>query len=303
MNPTYSKTVALLLEVAPIVFNTASLAMKGGTALNLFVQDIPRLSVDIDVVFCDHKMNREQALESIADESQRIEQAVVALGYAARIIKTRDGDEAKLLVSSGDVSVKVEINFVFRGTLLPVHSRPLTPSTQKLFATNVTLPVLATEELYGSKLVAAMDRQHPRDIFDVLMMYESGGLKPEMVDCFVAYLAGHNRPIHEVLFCNLQSLEDRYYNEFEGMTMQPVSLHTLEQTQRQLMDELPAALTDKHREFLLTLVQCKPEWALMPFAHLAELPAIKWKLQNLATLQSKNPRLFARQYELLLNRL
>ena len=232
MNPTYSKTVALLLEVAPIVFNTASLAMKGGTALNLFVQDIPRLSVDIDVVFCDHKMNREQALESIADESQRIEQAVVALGYAARIIKTRDGDEAKLLVSSGDVSVKVEINFVFRGTLLPVHSRPLTPSTQKLFATNVTLPVLATEELYGSKLVAAMDRQHPRDIFDVLMMYESGGMKPEMVDCFVAYLAGHNRPIHEVLFCNLQPLEDRYYNEFEGMTMKSVSLHTLEQTQR-----------------------------------------------------------------------
>lgn len=302
MNPTYFKTVALLLEVAPIVFNKTSLAMKGGTALNLFVQDMPRLSVDIDVVFCDHEMNREQALESIAGELQRIEQGVAALGYEAKIIKTRDGDEAKLLVSSGDVSVKVEVNFVFRGTLLPVHSRPLTPSTQNLFATDVSLPVLATEELYGSKLVAAMDRQHPRDIFDVLMMYETIGLEPGTVDCFVAYLAGHNRPIHEVLFANAQTLEDRYKNEFEGMTVQPVALDLLVHTQHKVIADLPKALSDNHREFLLSLVQCKPEWSLMPFAHLAELPAIKWKLQNLATLQSKKPAVFAQQYELLSTR-
>lgn len=301
MNPVYSRTVALMLEVAPVVFDTTVFALKGGTALNLFVQDMPRLSVDIDVVFVEHHLNRAQALERIADELQRIERGVVALGYDARIIKTRDGDEAKLLVFASDVSVKVEVNFVFRGTLLPVCSRSLAVSTQNLFATNVILPVLATDELYGSKLVAAMDRQHPRDIFDVLMMYDSGGFTPAMVECFVAYLAGHNRPVHEVLFSNVQSLEQCYYNEFEGMTAKPIPLATLEQTQRRLMADLPAALTDSHREFLLSLVKAEPAWELMPFAHLKEMPAIKWKLQNLNTLKSKKPEVFAQQYEMLLN--
>lgn len=261
---------------------------------------MPRLSVDIDVVFCDYRLNREQALEQIASELQRIKQGIVALGYDARIIKTKEGDEAKLLVFSNDISVKVEVNFVFRGTVLPVCSRSLTVNTQNLFSTNVSLPVLATDELYGSKLVAAMDRQHPRDIFDVLMMYETGGLNPGAVDCFAAYLAGHNRPVHEVLFANGQSLEDRYHQEFEGMTARPVALDMLVQTQQKLMIDLPRALTDKHCEFLLSLVQGKPMWALMPFEHLAELPAIKWKLKNLASLQKKNPELFAQQYALLL---
>ena len=48
--------------------------------------------------------------------------------------------------------------------------------------------MLATEELYGSKLVAAMDRQHPRDLFDAWQMFASGGLSDATVECFVTYL-------------------------------------------------------------------------------------------------------------------
>lgn len=51
MTPTYVATVRLLLDVAPDVFRGGEFALKGGTALNLFVQDMPRLSVDIDAVF------------------------------------------------------------------------------------------------------------------------------------------------------------------------------------------------------------------------------------------------------------
>lgn len=53
MNPTYVDTVRLMLAIAPIVFDTPRFAMKGGTALNLFLHDMPRLSVDIDVVVTD----------------------------------------------------------------------------------------------------------------------------------------------------------------------------------------------------------------------------------------------------------
>src|SRR5207245_1082980 len=113
---------------------------------------------------------------------------------------TKSGDDVKLLVEGGGARVKIEVNFVFRGTVLPVAQNALIQTAQDLFTTEVVLPVLDTAELYGSKLVAATDRQHPRDIFDVMKMLERFGWQSSFVDCFVAYLAGHNRPMHEVLF-------------------------------------------------------------------------------------------------------
>jgi len=190
MNPTYVQTVNLLLDIAPTVFQTPRFAMKGGTALNLFVQDLPRLSVDIDVVFINHLADRDTALEEIAQEIQRIEAATAEMGYETRTRKVHGGDEVKLDIFSAEAEVKVEVNFVFRGTVLPVKTRSLSEKTQALFSKNIQIPVLSPSELYGSKLVAAMDRQHPRDLFDVLKMYESHGLTQEILDCFVVYMAG-----------------------------------------------------------------------------------------------------------------
>jgi predicted nucleotidyltransferase component of viral defense system len=176
MNPTFVQTVNLLLDIAPTVFQTPRFAMKGGTALNLFVQDLPRLSVDIDVVFINHLADRDTALKEIAQEIQRIEEATAEMGYATRTRKVHGGDEVKLDIFSAEAEVKVEVNFVFRGTVLPVQTCSLSEKTQALFSKNIRIPVLSPSELYGSKLVAAMDRQHPRDLFDVLKMYESHGL-------------------------------------------------------------------------------------------------------------------------------
>jgi len=302
MNKVYIDTVRLLLDIAPLVFQSKYFALKGGTALNLFVQDLPRLSVDIDVVFTDYRMDRADALAKIAEELAAAKAAIEKIGYVVTMRRTKGGDEVKILVDDQVSQVKVEVNFVFRGFLLPITKLPLTASTQELFSTNIILPVLDQAELYGSKLVAAMDRQHPRDIFDVRKMFEKFGLRPQFVDCFVAYLAGHNRPVHEVIFANPQSLEQTFKNEFEGMTREPVSLAELEQTHTRLFHELPRALTPSHKEFLLSLVSMAPEWGLMPFANMKDLPAIRWKLQNLARLKAGNQELFRLQHDELLAR-
>jgi predicted nucleotidyltransferase component of viral defense system len=299
MNPTYVQTVNLLLDIAPTVFQTPRFAMKGGTALNLFVQDLPRLSVDIDVVFTNHLADRDTALQEIAQELQRIETEIAQMGYETRIRKVYGGDEVKLDIFSEEAEVKVEVNFVFRGTVLPVQTRSLSEKTQALFSKNIQIPVLSPSELYGSKLVAAMDRQHPRDLFDVLKMYESHGLSREILDCFVVYLAGHNRPVHEVLFSNPQPIEETFRNEFVGMTSEPINLDALLNTQQRLMVEIPQALTQNHRNFLLSLVETKPDWSLLPFNHLQDMPAIKWKLRNLNNLRSKNLTKFQFQREAL----
>src|SRR5580692_8901487 len=297
MNQDYVDTVRLLLVVAPAVFRPPRFALKGGTALNLFVQDMPRLSIDIDVVFTDHTLDRETALKAIAADLRSIKSAISAMGHRAGLPTTKGGDEVKLIIEGNGIRVKVEVNFVFRGTVLPVVQRPLIPNAQELFTTDITLPVLDTAELYGSKLVAAMDRQHPRDMFDVLKMIERFGWQPSFVDCFVAYLAGHNRPVHEVLFPKKLPLEPAFTNEFAGMTRDGVALDLLEQTQERLIAQLPRALSTSHREFLLSLVRAEPAWELMPFNHLQHLPALQWKLLNLRKLKSRDATRFLAQHD------
>lgn len=304
MNQSYIDTVRLLLAIAPAVFASGRFAMKGGTALNLFVQEMPRLSVDIDLVFVDHRPDRQAALHAIAQELATMRAALARKSkrYRAQLSANAEGDEVKLVVSNDLAQVKIEVNFVFRGTALAVETRSLVSTAQEMFTTDLAVPVLATAELHGSKLVAAMDRQHPRDIFDVMHMLDHFGWQESFVDCFVAYLAGHNRPVHEVLFPKTKPLEPAFTNEFAGMTRDTVELDTLMQMQARLIKELPKQLTPAHRDFLMSLVQGEPAWELMPMQHLRELPALKWKLMNLAKLKKSSAKRFAAQHEMLAER-
>jgi hypothetical protein len=299
MDKAYIDTVRLLLEIAPEVFRADCFAMKGGTALNLFVQDMPRLSIDIDVVYVNHRASREEALAEIGRElgalRQRLRERGIEVGEARAM-----GDETKLFARRGRHEVKIEVNHVFRGTLLPTERRALAPIASSLFTTSLSVPTLAVAELYGSKLVAAMDRQHPRDFFDVHGMYKQFGLRPDIVECFVGYLAGHNRPVHEVLFSRDNDLTPAFENEFDGMARDAITLADLQVARDRLRRDLRAGLTEAHRRFLLGLVTAEPSWDLMSCRHLTELPAVQWKLRNLARLKETNPAKFELQKEELL---
>jgi predicted nucleotidyltransferase component of viral defense system len=85
MNHEYVDTVRLLLAIAPAVFQSPCFALKGGTALNLFLHDMPRLSVDIDVVVTDHALGREDALRAIAADLKAAKTAISVLGYRASL--------------------------------------------------------------------------------------------------------------------------------------------------------------------------------------------------------------------------
>lgn len=302
MDKAYIDTVRLLLEAAPEVFRSRLFAMKGGTAINLFVQDLPRLSVDIDVVYVPHDKPRVAALAEIATELNTIRDRLQGLGLAAEVTATAVGDETKIFVRRGRDQVKIEINHVFRGTVLPPESRPLVKAASDLFTVGFSVPTLAVPELYGSKLVAAMDRQHPRDFFDVHGMFQTDSLRLETVECFIAYLAGHNRPVHEVLFSRDLDMGPAFENEFVGMERAVVTLADLNAARDRLRRELLAAITDAHKRFLLSLVAAEPEWSLLSIPHLAELPAVQWKLQNLARLKKSNPAKFRAQADELAKR-
>ena len=238
---------------------------------------------------------RDEALQAINQELAAIAMRVAPLGVQTRLVRAKDLGDTKLIVENDANQVKIEVNVVFRGSVLPVERRPLSAKTSDLFGVEFELPVLAPDELYASKLVAALDRQHPRDLFDVWQLYESGDISDGMVECFVIYLAGHNRPPHEVLFGNDKDIAGEYERAFVGMTEVDCSLETLLDARARLRRELPQRLSTAHKQFLSGLARAEPDWSLVQCQHAAQLPALRWKLANLETFRKRRPDDFAAQ--------
>lgn len=303
MNQIYLDTARLLTQVAPFVLMDDTFALKGGTAINLFVRDMPRLSVDLDLVFPDYSLPRAQALTRIGEAIRQASERLIARGFQTRLVAAQDASETKLLVRQGRIEVKIEVNFVMRGTVQPVRQASLTPNAQDVLQADLDIPVVSLEDMYGGKLVAAMDRQHPRDLFDVMQLFANEGITPGIRRAFVVYLASHNRPVHEVLFPALRDIQQDYTRNFVGMTTEPVALADLLVTRERLIHELQAGLDTGERQFLLSLVGNQPDWALLGLDHLEQLPGIQWKLRNLGQLQAANPRKFMEQHDELAQRL
>ena len=109
MNAIYVATGRLLTEIAPIVFESEIFALKGGTAINLFLRDMPRLSVDLDLVFANHRIPRAEALAAINEALRIVRGRLEKRGFKAHAVSAADMGETKLLVQRDDLSVKVEV--------------------------------------------------------------------------------------------------------------------------------------------------------------------------------------------------
>jgi predicted nucleotidyltransferase component of viral defense system len=299
MNQAYLDTARLLTRIAPIVFANGVFALKGGTAINLFVRDMPRLSVDLDLVYPDYSQPRDEALAHINSAIRKAADRLMALGYQIYKPTSADTGETKLLVRRNGAGVKVEVNFVMRGTVHPVRPASLAPKAREVLLTDLEVPVVSLEDLYGGKLVAAMDRQNPRDLFDVMQLFAHEGITPGIRRAFVVYLASHNRPVHEVLFPVPRDIRQDFERTFKGMTSEPVELGELLAARERLMHEIQRDLDANERKFLISLVHNKPDWRALEIAHLAELPGIRWKLKNLEDLEKARPNKFAEQAQAL----
>lgn len=298
MNPVYLDTARLLTQVAPLVFVDDTFALKGGTAINLFVRDMPRLSVDLDLVFPDHTLPRDEALARINEAIRQAAERLKKRGFQTHA-PAADAGETKLLVRRGRIEVKIEVNFVMRGTVQPVRHASLTPGARDVLMADLDIPVVSLEDVYGGKLVAALDRQHPRDLFDVMQLFAHEGITPGIRRAFVVYLASSNRPVHEVLFPQQQDIRNDYAHNFQGMTAESVPLDALLAARERMAHELQQGLDGNERRFLLSLVAGTPDWSLLGIAHLEHLPGIRWKLHNLAQLQKTNAKKFTEQADVL----
>ena len=295
MNSAYLKTARLLTRVAPIVLQSGVFALKGGTAINLFIRDMPRLSVDLDLVLPDHALSRDQALERISESLGESAKRLQKLGFAVNMVSVPKAGDTKLLARQDRIEIKVEANFVLRGLVGAVATKALTEQAQNILQAEIEVPVASLEDIYGGKLVAALDRQHPRDLFDVMQLYGHEGITPAIRRALVVYIASHPRPVHEVLAPKLRDISRDYEGGFKGMTAEEVGLDRLLSTRERLIGDIQRDLDIDERRFLISLVNAAPDWKLLGVPHAQELPAVRWKITNLEKLKATDPKKFSEQ--------
>ncbi len=291
INPVYRQQVQLLLQVLTQVADEKIFALKGGTAINLFYRDLPRLSVDIDLCYLP-VVNREKDLQAIAEGLLRIKDSLASLSpiIESDLIAQGDGTQSKLLCRQGSVQVKIEVNTVMRGHLQAPSTLPLSERAQEEFGLFSANQVLSAAEIYGGKLCAALDRQHPRDLFDVAILFEQEGITSSIKCGFVVSLLSHNRPMHELLQPTITDNRTTFENQFAGMSLKAFNYDDYEMARKKLVKELHLKLTDRDRKFLVSFKEGNPDWTLFDWSGLETMPAIQWKLKNLTQLIRTNPR-------------
>ena len=283
-NSIYYKQVLLLMQVLPFVAKQECFALKGGTAINLFVREFPRLSVDIDLVYLPMK-GRDEALEEICEAldaiSADLSDAFEDVGLT-KVYKSKR-DSLRLIVARNSVQIKVELSPVLRGTVYEPQLMEVSTAVEDEFG-YVEIMVVALADLYAGKICAALDRQHPRDLFDVKWLLENEGLTEEIRKALLVYLASHNRPMAELLRPQFKDISAIYAGEFANMAETDVPLEELEGVRERLVELIHLGLTDSERRFLVSFKSRKPDWALLGLDGVSELPATKWKQINLAKM-------------------
>ena len=286
-NSPFYKQAELLLRILPIVNRESVFALKGGTAINFFVRDLPRLSVDIDLVYLPIK-NRLDSLKEISQSLHKIEENILRLIPGIRSQKKIvENNTIGLIIHSENANVKIEPNTTIRGTVYETTEYNLCNKGKELFEASVKIRSLVMEELYAGKICAALDRQHPRDLYEVKLLFENEGITEKIRKAFLVYLISHNRPILELLNPNFLDISNVYEQEFTGMTIDDCNLEDLINARKKLVTQLNKDLTNAEKKFLLSFKSCKPDWNLLGLNNIQDLPAVKWKLMNLGKMNKE----------------
>lgn len=297
-NDLYRRQAALLVRILPYVAEEECFALKGGTAINLFYRNMPRLSVDIDLAYLP-VAPRAESLTAIDQAMRRMADLVRSVSPvpADDITEHRlngDGPVTKLLARGNGVQIKIEVTPVLRGCVYDPLRMTVSPPVEDAFGF-AEIQVVSFADLYGGKIVAAFDRQHPRDLFDVRDLLANEGISDELRCAFVVYLLSHNRPMFEVLTVRPKDIAGEFARGFEGMTDRPVALEELVAARDAIKDEIVANMPAEHRRFLVTFERGEPDWSLLGLSGVEEFPAILWRQQNLDSLEA------ARRAELVRN--
>ncbi len=284
----YYRQVQLLVRVLPLLDSEKCFALKGGTAINLFYRPMPRLSVDIDLLYLPSH-GRTEALLNIRAALTRLSALIRKTIKGIQIQNTHEQSDAlRLILQLADVRIKVELSPVIRGTVFPPEKMEVNALVEKEFG-YAEIQVASLPDLYAGKICAALDRQHPRDLFDVKYLLENEGFTEDLRKTFLVFLISHQRPMSELLSPNRKDIRETFVAEFSQMTEDEVTVEDLEATREQLIEIIHSNMSSDERNFLLSFKARNPTWELLGlsnFEEVSNLPSVQWKLINLTNMDN-----------------
>jgi predicted nucleotidyltransferase component of viral defense system len=285
----YKDRAVLLVKVMRQVAKEKDFVLLGGTAINFFIMDMPRISVDLDLMYLPISP-RKEALENIEAILMRVKDNIKAAvpGIKVRPAGGIEGRNLKLELQDWDIQLKIEVNATKRGVALPVQTLGTKPAVEKILGNRGRIQVISTAELYGGKICAALSRQHPRDIFDIRELMENEGLTEEIKQGAMIMMMGDGNPISELLSPVLKDQRSALRQQFVGMAEKGFSYKEYEQTRAGFIRQFNAMFTENDKKFLLSFEMGNPDWGLFPHK-VDHLPAIQWKLKNIDKLKKNNP--------------
>ena len=283
-NLEYKERVKLLLQLIPIVSEIEDFAIHGGTAINLFVLDLPRYSVDIDLTFIPVK-SREETFSDIRNHLITLKEKIKRL-FPRIIIEEKPN---KLNCSLSGILVKIEVNGTKRGLIEPPAILPLCNLAQTEFKTFCEAKTVSFSQLYGGKISAALDRQHPRDLFDVKLMFEKINNFDDIRKGLFYSILGGDRPIVESLAPNRIDQSDTLVKQFSGMTNMPFTYSDFEETRGKLIAFINTNLTDKDKEFFLDFEAGNSLSKFIDNQEFLKFPSVQCKQLNINKLKFDNP--------------
>jgi predicted nucleotidyltransferase component of viral defense system len=301
MKEIYIKQVSLLIRVLSEVFKIEAFALHGGTAINLFHQNMPRLSIDIDLTYIPFG-ERESDLKIIQllllEISKRLTQTIPGIVIT---LPSLQNEECKLFCQLGEALIKLEVNTVNRGIIFPVEIVPLCFHAQETFDQFIEARIVPKSQLFGGKIVAALDRQHPRDIFDIHQFLSMNGQFLEVKKGLIFCLLSSNRPLHELLNPNFTNQKSAFVNQFDGMSDLHFTYEQFEETRLTLIKKATELFSEEDKDFFINFVKGNREDLPVGKAGsndaFLSYPAIQWKRYNLNMLKMKNPEKFKKLVE------
>lgn len=283
----FRSQVSLLVRALPHVAAEPCFALKGGTAINLFVRDLPRLSVDIDLVYLPIA-DRQTSLAEIRTALGRIGQRMRGAIPGITVRENVNEEGTRILVRQAATQIKIEVTPVLRGTVHAAELRTVVPAVEEAFGF-AEAPIVSFADLYAGKLVAALDRQHPRDLFDVRHLLANEGIDAALFKAFLVYLISAGRPAHELITPRFKDISQAFNQEFLGMTVDAITLDDLLDARNRMLVELRRHLDEKARNFLISFHELDPGWDALGLPSVGMLPAVRWKLMNLERLHNEQP--------------
>jgi len=297
MKDTYKKQVSLLLEILPEIAKEDVFALHGGTAINLFCLNMPRLSVDIDLTYIPASDNRDTDLQNIRSALERIKERlrkqIPNISFADPV---RAEEELKLICTTPDAMVKIEVNQINRGIIADTELVVLCDKAQETFDKFCEVRMVSRKQLWGGKINAALDRQHPRDLFDIRNLINEIGYSTDIKEGFIFFLLCGKRPTHELLSPHYIDQSAVFESQFQGMTDNAFGDDEYQETREQLIKMINESLTTEDKKFLLAFSKGEPDWTRVDYS---KFPAIRWKLLNINKLRDSNPAKYIEQVELL----